>query len=83
MTPEQEARFPECFNPPPALRLGETPVVGRCSPLWTSFNPPPALRLGETRWIERHAAFDDPFQSAPSAEAGGNGDEKHRKETRR
>jgi len=65
-------RTPMCsFNPPPAVRPGETQRDGQCIPTQYRFNPPPAVRPGET---------DDPvsfirkakFQSAPGGEAGGN-----------
>ena len=36
------------FNPPPAVRPGETAIAGPSYAGADSFNPPPAVRPGET-----------------------------------
>ena len=38
-----------CFNPPPAVRPGETCRSRAVDSGSASFNPPPAVRPGETR----------------------------------
>ena len=40
------------FNPPPAMRPGETTWRAAIALGMTSFNPPPAMRPGETgTWV--------------------------------
>ena len=59
------------FNPPPAVRPGETRYLTTLSLISRCFNPPPAVRPGETD-LNRLASYGLLFQSAPGGEAGGN-----------
>ena len=61
------------FNPPPAVRPGETPPPGSGWERLTPFQSAPGGEAGGNMSIHRATASHRRFQSAPGGEAGGNG----------
>src|SRR5437660_1362946 len=63
---------PGRFNPPPALRPGETGRIRPGSSPPAAFQSAPGTEAGGNLAAHRQAAGQGAFQSAPGTEAGGN-----------
>ncbi len=59
------------FNPPPAVRPGESASAAADGDRPLCFNPPPAVRPGERARVGDRGSQSIEFQSAPGGEAGG------------